>query len=271
MTKPLPAWFLAHGAPFHLLGENPVRHFWQQLPDRLPRKPRAILCLSAHWLTISPCLCGMLDRPQIQYDFSGFPDELYRIQWPLKGHAGTAQWLKEKLITCLDELELQPERAFDHGVWVPLINAWPEPDFPVYQLSLCPERGAQWHLDMGRKLASLRHEEVLIIGSGGIVHNLGSINWQAKPGQATPWATEFMHAVESAITRQDYAALCDPWSLPHGRNCVPTIEHYLPLLVMLGCCIDEQVVTLYQDWELGSLSLHSYTTSDDTNIEASYA
>ena len=259
MTERLPAWFLAHGAPFHLIGEQAVRHFWQQLPDRLPGKPRAILCLSAHWLTASPTLSGSINSPQIQYDFSGFPDELYRIQWPLQGDIETAQWLLTQLTDCLDSIESQPERPFDHGVWVPLISAWPEPDFPVYQLSLCPSRGTLWHLEMGRKLAKLREQGVLIIGSGGIVHNLGGINWQAEPGQATPWAAKFMQAIESAIIEQNYEALCDPWSLPHGRKCVPTIEHYLPLLVTLGACLDEQIIALYQNWELGSLSLHSYT------------
>ncbi len=265
MTKLFPVWFLAHGAPFHLLGKNPVRQFWQQLANKLPRQPRAILCLSAHWLTPSPCLSGMVDKPKIQYDFSGFPDALYQIKWQLKGNANSAQWLTEKLQDCLGELELEPERAFDHGVWVPLINAWQEPDFPVYQLSLCPQQGAKWHLDLGKKLAPLREEDVLIIGSGGIVHNFAGINWQAMPGQVEPWAAEFMLAVESALAQQDYSALCSPWSLPYGRKCVPTIEHYLPLLVMLGSCYHEPVTALYQGWELGSLSLHSYTTSDKSH------
>jgi len=258
MAERLPAWFLAHGAPFHLLGKNPVRQFWQQLPDRLPQQPRAIVCLSAHWLTTNPCLCGSVNNPRIQYDFSGFPEELYHIQWPLRGNTETAEWLWAELSDCLNGIEIQAERPFDHGLWIPLLNAWPEPSFPIYQLSLCPTQGALWHLEMGRKLARLRDKGVLIIGSGGIVHNLGGINWQAEPGEVAPWAAEFLQAVESAIARQDFTALCDPWSLPHGRNCVPTIEHYLPLLVALGTCIDKQVDVLYQGWEMGSLSLHSY-------------
>ncbi len=259
MSERLPAWFLAHGAPIHLLGKQPVRRFWQHLPDNLPSQPRAILCLSAHWLTSVPTLSGNIASPEIQCDFHGFPDELYRIQWPLQGNAVTAEWLESRLRDCLGEIEKEPERPFDHGVWVPLINSWPEPKIPIYQLSLCPELGALWHLDLGKKLSILRNEGVLIIGSGGIVHNLARIDWQASRGQSSPWAADFLQAVESSIKHHDFHALCNPWSLPHGRNCVPTIEHYLPLLVALGTGINEHIIRLYDDWEYGCLSLHSYS------------
>jgi 4,5-DOPA dioxygenase extradiol len=261
MADRMPAWFLAHGAPLHLQGDQPVRRFWQGLSERLPRQPRAVLCLSAHWLTATPCLAGDVDTPRIQHDFYGFPDELYQIQWPLTGSPATAEWLKSRIAECLTTLDAQPERPFDHGVWVPLINTWPKPEFPIYQLSLCPERGAHWHLELGRQLAPLRDENVLIIGSGGIVHNLARIDWHAKPGHPTPWAAAFMQAIEVAIAHRNFDALSDPWSLPHGRDCVPTIEHYLPLLVMLGTGIDEQVIPLYRDWEYGSLALHSYAVT----------
>ena len=258
MNRRLPAWFLAHGAPLHLLGESPVRRFWQQLPETLPHNPRAILCLSAHWLTRAPALSGLSPNPGIQYDFSGFPEELYRIQWSLHDDPDTDHWLSEQLTQRLPDLQFEPHRPLDHGVWVPLINAWPQPDFPVYQLSLCPDRGAHWHLELGRKLAPLRDEGVLIIGSGGLVHNLRRIDWHAQRGKPAAWAAAFMQAVETAIAEHDFEALCHPWTLPHGRDCVPTIEHYLPLLVTLGTATDEPVHPLYKEWEYGSLALHSY-------------
>ncbi|RKZ68136.1 MAG: dioxygenase [Gammaproteobacteria bacterium] len=261
MTAKMPAWFLAHGAPLHLLGEQPVRKFWQQLPARLPAQPHAIICLSAHWLTETPCLTGMSPNPGIQHDFFGFPDQLYQIQWALQDNPQTDQWMLEKLSTLLPELELKPDYALDHGTWVPLINAWPEPDFPIYQLSLCPQKGAQWHIDLGKKLSSLRDEGVLIICSGGIVHNLRQIDWHANKGVSSKWSKQFMDAVESTIQQQDYDALCNPWTFPHGQDAVPTIEHYLPLLVMLGCGSGKPVETLYSDWEYGSLALHSYAVS----------
>ena len=265
MTERMPAWFLAHGSPLHLLGDQPVRLFWQQLPQGLQRQPRAILCLSAHWLTRAPYLAGDVATPQIQYDFYGFPEALYHIQWPLEGEPATAKWLKSLLQGLLPELEVFPDRPIDHGVWVPLLSAWPKPGFPIYQLSLCPERGTRWHLELGRRLAPLRAEGVLIIGSGGIVHNLARIDWQAKCGDPSPWAATFMQAIEAAIVQGDFEALCDPRSLPHGRDCVPTIEHYLPLLVVLGTCTDgKQVRPLYKDWEYGSLALHSYAITGPT-------
>jgi len=268
MTERMPAWFLAHGAPLHLLGDQPVRRFWQQLPQQLPQPPRAVLCLSAHWQTPIPTLAGDVTAPEIQYDFHGFPDELYHIKWPLEGDPESEEWLKSSLQERLPELAEIPDRPFDHGVWVPLINAWPKPAFPIYQLSLCPQRGAHWHLELGRRLAPLRDEGLLIIGSGGLVHNLTRIDWHAQRGKPTAWAAAFMQALETTIVQHDFDALCDPWSLPYGRDCVPTLEHYLPLLVTLGTCTDEQVIPLYEEWEYGSLALHSYTsTSLPTGIE----
>jgi len=254
----MPAWFLAHGAPLHLQGDQPVRRFWQGLSETLPRQPRAVLCLSAHWLTANPTLAGGVATPQIQYDFYGFPEALYHIQWPLKSNPDTAGWLEASLMNLLPDLAVEPDRPFDHGVWVPLICAWPKPGFPIYQLSLCPERGAQWHLELGKRLAPLREEGVLIIGSGGIVHNLARIDWQAKRGHPAPWAADFMQTVEAAIVHRDFDVLCDPCSLPSGHECVPTLEHYLPLLVALGAGNDESVLPLYRNWEYGSLALHSY-------------
>jgi len=261
MSERMPAWFLAHGAPLHLLADSPVRRFWQHLPDNLSRQPRAIVCLSAHWLTPAPTLSGLAPNPGIQYDFYGFPEALYRIRWALHDDPDIDRWLSEQLADRLPGLQIDSGHPLDHGTWVPLINAWPHPDFPVYQLSLCPERGANWHLELGRRLAPLRDEGVLIIGSGGLVHNLGRIDWHAQRGKPAAWAAAFMQAVETAIAERDFETLCDPWSLPHGRDCVPTIEHYLPLLVVLGTAGDEPVIPLYTDWEYGSLALHSYAVS----------
>jgi len=258
MSERMPAWFLAHGAPLHMLGDQPVRQFWRQLPERLLQPPRALLCLSAHWLTRDSALAGNVPQPNIQYDFQGFPEQLYRIEWPLQGDSKTALWLESRLASLLSTLQPQPERPIDYCVWVPLIHGWPAPAFPVYQLSICPQQGALWHLELGRLLAPLRDEGVLIVGSGGIVHNLARLDWQAARGASEPWAADFMEVVERAIQRQDYAALCDPWSLPHGRDAVPTLEHYLPLLVTLGCSLNEAPMPLYRDWEYGNLAMHSY-------------
>ncbi len=258
MTARMPTWFLAHGAPTHLLGDHPVRDFWQCLPDHLPQPPRAIVCLSAHWLTDAPCLAGQVATPQIQYDFHGFPEALHHVRWPLKGDPDTAQWLRAWLRDAIPDLEEAPDRPFDHGVWVPLVAAWPVPPFAIYQLSLCPRRGTQWHLELGQRLAALRDQGVLLIGSGGLVHNLSRIDWCSRRGKAVSWADAFMQAWKHALARQDANTLCQPWSLPHGRDCVPTIEHYLPCLIALGAGEGDPVRPLHEGWEYGSLALHSY-------------
>ncbi|HEB97711.1 MAG TPA: dioxygenase [Sedimenticola thiotaurini] len=254
----MPAWFLAHGAPTHLLGEEPVRRFWGSLADRLPRTPRAILCLSAHWLTDTPALSGHGDAPAIQHDFHGFPEPLYRIDWRPAADAAVARWMRGRLADLLGTLEEEPERPLDHGTWVPLLDPFPAPPFPVYQLSLCPGKGMRWHLDLGRLLAPLRDQGVLLIGSGGIVHNLSRLDWQAPPDRVTPWAGIFMDAVEKAIGAGDLDTLCAPLSLPSGSQCLPTVEHYLPLLTFLGSAADEAIVPLHREWAFGCLSLHSY-------------
>ena len=262
MSTRLPAWFLAHGAPLHLLGDSPVRRFWRRLPQILPYRPRAILCQSAHWLEQAPTLSGLAPSAGIQHDFHGFPEALYRFRWALHDDPETDRWLSGRLAGLLPGLRIDPDRPLDHGVWVPLIEAWPGPDFPVYQLSLCTGKDARRQLKqawtLGRQLAPLRDEGVLIIGRGGLVHNLRRLDWQARRGEPPAWAAAFMQAVKTAIAQRDFAALCDPWQLPYGRNCVLTVEHYLPLLVVLGTVGDEPVLPLYEDWEYGSLALHSY-------------
>lgn len=262
MAERLPSWFLAHGAPLHALGEQPVRRFWAGLPHRLPRPPRALLCLSAHWQAARPTLAGQVAAPRIQHDFHGFPPALYQIRWPLQGEPKTAAWLATRLRDCLEVLDEDPAHPLDHGVWVPLASAWPAPPFPVYQLAMPDHEDPHAHWTLGQRLAPLRDEGVLIVGSGGLVHNLRRLDGQAPRGQAAPWAADFMQALEAAIAAGDRASLCEPWCLPHGREAVPSLEHYLPLLVTLGAAEGEPVTPLYRDWEYGSLALHSYAAGE---------
>ncbi len=258
----LPVWFLAHGAPIHAIEDTPLRRFWQGLPQRLPEVPRAVLCLSAHWLADRPTLAGGVAEPTIQYDFHGFPEALYRLKWPLPDATAAGLWLKERLQRLLGEVDDEADRPLDHGVWAPLLPAWPQPPFPVLQLTLCPQRDAAWHWRLGQQLRPLRDEGVLIVTSGGLVHNLSLLDRQARWGEAEPWATEFMEVVESAIERRDQDTLCHPWSLPHGQRAVPTNEHYLPLLCALGCSHkSEPFHALFRGWEHGNLALHSYGVS----------
>jgi 4,5-DOPA dioxygenase extradiol len=252
-----PTLFVSHGAPTFMLEENATTRFWQGLPAMLPQQPRAILCVSAHWDAPQLRLSGTLGKTGVLHDFYGFPEPLYGTQWDECEVQDTSAWLLQRLRELKVDV-LEDNRPKDHGVWVPLKTAWPAPNFPVYQLSLSLRQGADSHWALGQRLQALRDEGVLIIGSGGITHNLRALDWHAPEDNAAPWAAAFVAAVESAMTHHERAALCDPWQLPYGKQCHPTIEHYVPLLVMLGSAGDEGIQTLHRAWMYGNFALHAY-------------
>lgn len=252
-----PALFLSHGAPTFLLEENAATRFWQSLPVLLPAKPRAILCVSAHWDAPQLRISGTLGKSGIQHDFYGFPQELYGITWHEHEDAVTSAWLLHRLSE-LNVAVVCDNRPKDHGLWVPLKTAWPVPDFPVYQLSLSLAQGLDSHWALGQKLNALRDDGVLIIGSGGITHNLHAVDWNAAEGSAVPWAAAFVEAVEQAIARNDRVALCQPWQFPYGKECHPTVEHYAPLLIAMGAAAGEPVRAIHRSWKYGSFALNSY-------------
>lgn len=146
----------------------------------------------------------------------------------------------------------------DHGVWVPLIYAWPAPDFPVYQLSLNQDAGLESHWELGQHLQALREEGVLIVGSGGITHNLRALDRHAGEDEILPWASTFIEEVEYAIFNNDRAALTNPWKFSYGKECHPTVEHYVPLLFAMGAADGEQVKLMHRASVYGTLSLNAY-------------
>lgn len=250
-----PALFLCHSTPIFAIEENATTEFWERLSQLLPEQPKMLLCISAHWETETPQLS---DSRTIQHDFRGFPEELYHIGWRLPENGEQTAWLLERLQAQGIDIRQPAERPLDHGVWVPLKRAWPTPPFPVLQLSVCPEKGCAWHVELGRRLAPLRDEGVLIVTSGVITHNLHRLEWQAEDNEPADWAAHFMHAVAAAVKRHDIEALCDPWQLPDGEQAVPTLEHYLPLLVLMGLAGEETPRLLHEGWRYGTLALHSY-------------
>lgn len=253
-----PVWFLSHGAPTFLTEPNRSTAFWSALGTALPPDLRAVLCISAHWESPLPALSGAVPQPAIQHDFHGFPAALYAQTWPTRGDAMTGAWLREEL-AARGVPVAAVERPFDHGLWVPFKFMWPEgPPCPVFQLSLSAREDPAWHLRLGEALAPLRAAGVLIVGSGGITHNLREIHWHAGEGQAATWATEFMAALEQALQEQDIDALCRPWDLPHGRRAHPSLEHYLPFLVALGAAGVQGMTPRHRNWLFGTLALHAY-------------
>lgn len=252
-----PAIFLSHGAPTFMLEANVTTHFWQSLPALLPAVPRAVLCVSAHWDRPQLSISGTRGKTGVQHDFYGFTAPLYDITWDEMEDENTATWL----LTRLRELQVDVvEESYpkDHGVWVPLKTMWPAAEFPVYQLSLNLALGLESHWALGQRLQALRAGGVLIIGSGGITHNLGALDWHAAEGAAAPWASAFVGAVEQAMANNDRKLLCNPWQFPYGKKCHPTVEHYAPLLVALGAAEGEQVQTLHRSWMYGTFALNAY-------------
>lgn len=264
MNTQLPAWFIGHGAPSFLLSDNAARRFWASLPSVLARQssvqPRAVLSISAHWQTEQLCFSGQQAEPSIQYDFGGFPAELYQIKWTLPSGVALGKELMARFQSLGLEVVADPAYPIDHGSWVPLREAWPMPAFPVFQLSICPNKGTQWHYELGQKLAALRAEGVLIIANGGLSHNLRQIHWQMLENEAVDWASTFMQAFEAALQNRALETLLEPSRLPFGAQAVPSLDHYLPFLVFAGLSEGLAIESLYQGWMYGTLACHSYTT-----------
>ena len=253
----MPGWFLAHGSPIYALGGHPFSRFWAGLPARLHAPPTAILVISAHWEAAQPTLAGHVVKPLIQHDFYDFPDALYRLRWPLPDGRAMGDWLLDQMRQAGIDVAEMAERAMDHGVWVPLRSAWPSMSIPLFQLSLTCHWGGEDYLRLGEQLNTLRQRGVLIIGSGSITHNLRVVGRQAEAGVADAWAAAFVDALEAAIAARDLAALADPWQLPYGQQALPTLEHYWPLLPIVGMS-DAPLLPMFKAWVYGNLAMHSY-------------
>ena len=243
-----PLIFFGHGSPMNALG-GPFIPAWRGLGQEI-EKPRAVLMVSAHWYIPEVAVTAMA-HPKTIHDFGGFPRPLYEVQYPAPG----APWLAARV---QDLLAPQPVRAdqewgLDHGAWSVLMHVWPDADVPIVQLSIDRRQAPQFHYDLGKRLAPLRDEGVLIAGSGDVVHNLRAM----RQGEPYDWATRFNDAAKNAITARDHAALIDYLSFGEdARLSAPTPEHYLPLLYVLGASAPEDPIAFFTDaFDLGSVSM----------------
>lgn len=253
---PQPVIFFGHGSPMNAIEQNHFTQSWQQQVADLtgPRLPKAILLISAHWYGKGLKITSQQQPPTL-HDFAGFPPELFAFDYPAKGNPLLAQHIQQMLLPI--ETELDPSWGYDHGSWSVLAHAFKDADIPLLQLSLDDSKPPGWHLALGQKLARLRQEGVLIIGSGNIVHNLRLLDWSNQ--QQPVWATDFANQVKTAIQQRDFAALCDYQALSKdGLLAVPHPDHYLPLLYVLGASSPDEALTIFND-ELvyGSLSMLS--------------
>jgi 4,5-DOPA dioxygenase extradiol len=228
--RAFPSVFVSHGPPTLILGDNPATAFLRGLGDRLGR-PKAVLCVSAHWETPSPSI-STATAPETIHDFHGFPDALYALDYPAPGApdlaARVAEVLADAGLPCTSEA-----RGFDHGVWTPMMLMYPDADVPVASLSIQHHLGPAAHIDLGRALAPLRGEGVLILGSGGSVHNLR--HFVAGDSALPEWAERFDAWLTDVVTTGDGEALAGYRDrTPDGALAHPRDEHLLPLMVAMG-------------------------------------
>lgn len=229
---PMPTLFLSHGSPMMALAECNTTRFFQTLGAELPR-PRAILMVSAHWDTSQPA-ASISAQPETIHDFYGFPAPLYALRYAAPGAPDVARRAAQLIDDIGLGLTALGERGLDHGAWTPLRFMYPAHDIPVTQLAVQSSLGAKHHYAIGAALAPLTDEGVMIIGSGGISHNLRE--WRSVPPGAPPaWLTEFVSWVRNTVAAGDHAALIDyARQAPHAARNHPTDEHFLPFFVALG-------------------------------------
>lgn len=254
----LPAVFVSHGAPTLAVEENDTTEFFGRLGGELGR-PRAVLCVSAHWNTRTPAVSAA-ERPETIHDFGGFPEELYRIHYPAPGAPALAARVAGLLGAAGLGCTVSRERGLDHGAWVPLRLMYPSADVPVVQLSVQPQLDPEYHFGLGRALAPLRREGVLVLATGSVTHNLAKLS----PGGATPeWARQFEEWLDGRVTGGAVEDLLRYRRLaPHAQTAHPTDEHLLPLFVALGAGSDADSArgrTLHRGWTFGSLSMAAYS------------
>ncbi len=253
--KPFPALFLAHGSPMLALDGEAWGEAVAALGLALPR-PRAILVCSAHWEEAGPFRLTSAEAPGVLHDFGGFPEAVYSLGYPAPGLPGLATEAAALLRQAGLEAMLDPARALDHGAWVPLRYLAPEAKVPVVQLSLPRPRTPELLWAAGRALAPLRQSGVLILGSGGIVHNLRRLDWEGASGPE-PWASAFEGWIRERLAAGDARALMEWRQAPGAMESVPTSEHLDPLFVAMGAA-GGPPETLFDGWQLGNLSLSSY-------------
>lgn len=253
-TDRMPLVFLGHGSPMNAIEDTDFSRAWAELGHTLPR-PKAILVVSAHWMTRGTTLVDISAMPRTIHDFSGFPDELYAQKYPAQGDPELAR----EVVTLLasHHAEADDTWGLDHGAWSVLKSLYPKADVPVFQVSIDMTRGLEYQLEIGQALSDLRDRGVLILGSGNVVHNLRTMRFGGKP---LDFALEFDGLFADKLTKRDFAALVDKDKLGALlRMAHPSVDHYLPALTVIGASDARDDLTFMTDAiDLGSVSMRSF-------------
>ena len=252
----LPAIFFGHGNPMNALADNAYTRAWAALGARMPR-PRAILAVSAHWYLPGTRVTAMA-KPRTIHDFGGFPRALYDVQYPAPGDAALAARVQE-LLAPAAAVSRDEHWGLDHGTWSVLVHAYPNADVPVVQLSIDETQPPEFHYALGKRLAPLRDEGVLIAGSGNVVHNLHAYAWGRHASHQFDWAVRFEARARDLLAARDHGPLVDYESMGEDALLsVPTPEHYLPLLYVIATQqAGEQATFPVEGGDGGSISMLS--------------
>ncbi|MDR3419623.1 MAG: 4,5-DOPA dioxygenase extradiol [Nevskia sp.] len=253
MAQRMPAIFFGHGNPMNAIGHNGYTEAWRRIGEQTPR-PKAILAISAHWYIPATAVTANA-APRTIHDFGGFPPELSQVQYPAPGDPALASRVRQLLAP----LDVKPDESWglDHGTWSVLKHVYPAADVPVVQLGIDETKPASFHFELGSRLTPLRDEGILIAGSGNLVHNLHAYAWGRHPAAPYDWALRFEAKARELMLAGDYAPLIDYEKL--GRDAllsVPTPEHYLPLLYVLGTRRDGEGLSFpVEGMDGGSISM----------------
>jgi 4,5-DOPA dioxygenase extradiol len=253
MTKPMPVIFFGHGNPMNAVRHNRYTDGWAAIGAEISQ-PRAALCVSAHWYIPRTAVTGMRSPPTI-HDFGGFPRALHEFQYPAKGDPELARRIQDLLAPTA--VGSDQEWGLDHGAWSVLCHVFPQADIPVVQLSIDKRQPAAFHYEVGKRLAPLRDEGVLVIGSGNIVHNLACYAWRQPDIEPVAWAVRFEQRVRESALAGDIPSLIAYDSLDEDAlMSAPTPDHYLPLLYVMGLRREGDRVTFpIEGFDGGAISM----------------
>ena len=255
MLELMPAIFFGHGNPMNALLINGYTEGWRRIGAHT-RKPKAILAISAHWY-VPGIGVTVSDMPRTIHDFGGFPPELFRVQYPAPGDPQLARRVQQLLAPM--PVTFDNTMGLDHGTWSVLVHAYPKADVPVVQLSIDETQPASFHFELGKKLAPLRDEDILILGSGNLVHNLHAYAWGRHMPEPYEWAIKFEMAARQLMLAGDFESLINYEQLgPAAMLSIPTPDHYLPLLYVLATQQqDERITFPVEGVDGGSVSMLS--------------
>jgi 4,5-DOPA dioxygenase extradiol len=250
----MPAYFISHGAPSLVLDEHEYTTFLKSFADSQP-KPKAIALFSAHWESRTQTISQVPDAYETIYDFGGFQDELYQMKYPAHGDKELSDEIGRLFKPHGIDSAVNVERGLDHGAWAILKLMYPDADIPVVSLSVNRYLSNEEQYQIGQALAELREKDIMIVGSGGTVHNLRRVDWRAA--QAEPWAVAFDRWLEEKLQAWDTEALFQYRAIaPHAVEAVPTSEHFIPLLLAMGAGDrTRQAKLLHRSYQYGTLSL----------------